>query len=298
MTAETPRCGMIALVGRPNVGKSSLLNQLVGEKVSIVTPKPQTTRHRIVAVRNEPHAQFAFVDTPGLHDGGRKAMNRLMNRTAQAALDGVDAVVVMVAAPKFSAEDEAVLARVGSGPRVVAVINQIDRLRSRDKLIPLMQQLASRGDYAAVVPISARTGENLDRLLDVLRDLLPEGPPLFDTDKAADHSERFVVAEMLREKLMLALEQELPYAVTVVVDQLADEGGLVRIAATIWVEREGQQSIVIGKGGAMLREVGRAARLELEERWGKKVFMQLWVKVRAGWSDDERVLRSLGFEVD
>lgn len=296
--ADGFRCGMVAIVGRPNVGKSTLLNLLVGEKVSIVTPKPQTTRHRIVAVRNEPHAQFAFVDTPGLHDGGRRAMNRLMNRTAQASLEGVDAVVAMVAAPRLSAEDEAVLDRVGNGPNVVVVINQIDRLRSRDKLIPLLERLGTRGDYAAVVPVSARSGENVDRLLEVLRGLLPESPPLFDTERASDQSERFVVAEALREKLMLMLEQELPYAVTVVVDQLADEGGLVRIAATIWVEREGQQSIVIGKGGTMLREVGRAARTELEARWGKKVFMQLWVKVKQGWSDDERILRSLGYHLD
>jgi GTP-binding protein Era len=292
------RCGLIAIVGRPNVGKSSLLNRLVDEKVSIVTPKPQTTRHRIVGVRTDADAQYAFVDTPGMHQGGGKAMNRLMNRTAHGALEGVDVVLLTVAAPRFTEEDAAVVARVGGGPNVLLAANQIDRVKPRAKLIPYLEDVARRAEFGAVLPVSAQSGENLDRLLAAVKERLPASGPLFDTERASDHGERFHVAELVREKLMLALEQELPYAVTVVVDQLADEGGLTRIAATVWVEREGQRAIVIGKGGTQLRDIGRAARVELEQRWGKKVFLQLWVKVKQGWSDDERILRSLGYQVD
>jgi GTP-binding protein Era len=290
------RSGLVAIVGRPNVGKSSLLNAFVGKKVSIVTPKPQTTRWRVLGIRNEAGAQFVFVDTPGLHRDTPRAVNRMMNKTATGALAGVDAVLFVVHAGRWTDDDDHALAALGPTDRVIAVVNQIDRLRGRDQMIPYLQELDARGPFAAVVPVSALTGENLDHLLDEVRNRLPEGPALYPIDQVSDRDERWHVAELVREQLMLRLEQEVPYSVAVTIDRFEQDGGLTRIAATIWVERSGQQPIVVGRGGALLKEVGRAARLELEARWGRKVFLQLWVKVREKWTDDQRELRALGLD--
>ena len=294
--AEVLRSGLVAIVGRPNVGKSSLLNAFVGKKVSIVTPKPQTTRWRVLGIRNEPTAQFVFVDTPGLHRDTPRAVNRMMNKAATGALAGVDAVLFVVHAGRWTEDDDHALAALGPTDGVIAVVNQIDRLRGRDALIPYLQKLQDRGPFASIVPVSALTGENLDHLLDEVRERLPEGPALYPLDRVSDRDERWHVAELIREQLMLRLEQEVPYSVAVTIDRLEQDGGLTRIAATIWVERSGQQPIVVGRGGALLKEVGRAARLELEARWQRKVFLQLWVKVRERWTDDQRELRALGLD--
>ena len=295
--AETlQHAGMVAIVGRPNVGKSSLINAFVGRKVSIVTPKPQTTRWRVLGIRNEPAAQIVFVDTPGLHRDTPRAVNRMMNKAATGAMAGVDVVMFVVHAGRWTEDDDHALAALGPTDKVVAVVNQIDRLRGRDQMIPYLQELEARGPFAAIVPVSAMTGENLGHLLDEIRSRLPAGPALYPDDQVSDRDDRWHVAELIREQLMLRLEQEVPYSVAVTIDRFEQDGGLTRIAATIWVERSGQQPIVVGRGGALLKEVGRATRLELEQRWGRKVFLQLWVKVRERWTDDQRELRALGLD--
>jgi GTP-binding protein Era len=296
MSEPLAHAGLVAIVGRPNVGKSSLINAFVGRKVSIVTPKPQTTRWRVLGIRNEPVAQFVFVDTPGLHRDTPRAVNRMMNKAATGALAGVDVVMFVVHAGRWTEDDDHALAAVGPTDKVVAVVNQIDRLRGRDQMIPFLQELEARGPFAAIVPVSAMTGENLDHLLDEVRARLPAGPALYPNDQVSDRDDRWHVAELIREQLMLRLEQEVPYSVAVTIDRFEQDGGLTRIAATIWVERSGQQPIVVGRGGALLKEVGRATRLELEQRWGRKVFLQLWVKVRERWTDDQRELRALGLD--
>ncbi|WP_440995564.1 GTPase Era [Arhodomonas sp. SL1] len=298
MSTPTPtlRSGFVALVGRPNVGKSTLLNALLGQKVSIVTRKPQTTRHRIIGVHHIEGAQLVYVDTPGLHAATRTAMNRYLNDAAIRALDDVDAVVVVVDATRWSDDDELVFARLPSvRAPVILVINKVDRLADKARLLPLIEQLSARHDFAAVVPVSARRGKNLDALEQELVACLPEGPPLFPEDQLTDRSERFMAAELIREQLMAGLGEELPYATTVEIEAFEQEGRLRRIAALIWVERPGQKKIVIGEDGRRLKHIGRAARLEMERLFDARVHLQLWVKVREGWSDDERALRSLGY---
>jgi GTP-binding protein Era len=291
------RAGLVALAGRPNVGKSTLLNALVGEKVSIVTPKPQTTRHRIIGLRSEDNVQIAFVDAPGIHEGGTRALNRQMNRTAVAALAGVDLCLLLVEAGRWTEDDELVLRRArSSGAPLALVVNKIDRIRTRAQLLPFLQDLSRRHDFVFVVPISASRRENLDALLSEVRSRLPETPFLYDPEQLTDRSQRFLVAELVRERLMLLLQQELPYSLSVEVEKYAEEKGILHISAVIWVEREGQKAIVIGAKGALLKKVGSQVRLGLEKRLGQKVFLQLWVKVKEGWADDERALRSLGYE--
>lgn len=294
--SELEHSGLIALAGRPNVGKSTLLNRLVGRKISIVTSKPQTTRHRIIGIRTRPGAQLVFIDTPGLHRAQRKAMNRYMNRAAASVLADVDLVLMVVEAGRWTEDDELVLERLADVRRVGLAVNKVDRMKPREKLLPWLDEMSRRRDFLFVVPLSARKGENLEALETELAAHLPEGPPLYPGDMVTDQNERFFVAEVVREKLMQRLHQEVPYSLTVTVDEFRDEDSLLRIAATIWVERDGQKAIVIGKGGAVLKAVGRAARLDLEERFGDRVHLQLWVKVRDDWSDDERLLRSLGYE--
>ncbi len=302
MEAEGFRAGLIALVGRPNVGKSTLLNALVGRKVSIVTHKPQTTRHRIMGVRHEAGHQFVFVDTPGIHLNAKRALNRTLNKSAQAVLDDVDLVVLVVEALRFTEEDDHVLRRLRGRDNVVLVINEVDQVKDKDALLPFIAGMSERMNFAAVVPLSALKTRNLEPLLDELRARLPESPPLFPEEQLSDRDERFMVAEIVREKLMERLHEELPYSLTVTMDQMTVEPpkgkgpGLVRIGATIWVEREGQKAIVIGEGGSMLRTIGRMAREELETRFGRKVFLELWVKQREGWADDPRQLRQLGID--
>lgn len=291
------RCGLVAVIGRPNVGKSTLINAVMGRKVSIVTAKPQTTRHRILAVYTGDEAQIVFVDTPGLHRKAGKAMNRLMNRTAAHALADADVVLFVSDATRWTGEDDDVLKRLQKiGTPVVAVINKIDRLQPREKLLEVIAHLAARREFAEIIPISALRQDNLEELMAMLPQYLPESPPLFPEDMHTDRSREFHAAEVIREKLTLMLHQELPYGLTVQVERYLEDDAGVSINAIIWVERESQKGIVVGKGGTGLKRVGRAARLELKEQLGRSVHLELWVKVKSNWADNEQDLANLGYE--
>lgn len=291
------RSGMVAMIGRPNVGKSSLINAMVGEKISIVTRKPQTTRHQIQGVLNRPGMQLVFVDTPGLHLRQNKALNRLLNQYAASAIHDVELVVMVVEAGKFTDEDAAVLKRIKerSGP-VGLVINKVDKLADKDALLPELQKLAAMHEFVFVIPTSARKGANLDALVKELASQMPEGPPLYPEEQIRGYDLNFSVAEVVREKLFTRLSEELPYALTVEPEKIEEEGRLLRISAVVWVERPGQKRIVIGDGGSVLKQVGTEARKELEAQTGRKVFLKLWVRVKENWSDDPKALRGLGFE--
>lgn len=290
-------CGYAALVGRPNVGKSTLLNRLLGRKISIVSRRPQTTRHRIVGVHTTADAQLIYVDTPGLHLGGKRAMNRYLNRAAASTLDDVDVVVFLVDGLQWRDEDDMVLERLKRvNVPVLLAVNKVDTLRDKNRLLPHLQELAAKHDFAEIIPISAARGSNLEVLEAQIRERLPLSPPFFPEDQLTDRSERFLVAELVREQLMRQLGQEVPYATTVEIEAFEEEGNLARIAAVIWVERPGQKAIIIGKQGERLKTVGFHARRGMEELLGRKVYLKLWVKVREGWTDDERALRSLGYD--
>ena len=290
------RCGFVALVGRPNVGKSTLLNALLGQKVTIVSRKPQTTRHQILGIHSIAGAQIIYVDTPGLHRQKDTAMNRLLNRTATSALADADVAVFLVDALRWTQEDDLVLERLAAFANpVVLALNKVDRLREKQALLPLIQRLSAKRDFAAVVPISAQRGTNLAALETELVQRLPTSVAHFPQEQITDRSERFIAAELVREQLIKTLGQELPYASTVEIEAFEQEGRLRRIAAVIWVERSGQKPIVIGHKGQRLKEVGRRAREEMQAVFEAAVYLQLWVKVREGWSDDERALSSLGY---
>jgi len=292
------RAGFVAVVGRPNVGKSTLINALVGTKVSIVTPRPQTTRHRILGIRNEPDAQMVFVDTPGMHSRARKAMNRLMNRAADAAIADAELLLFVSEANRWTAEDERALERIRAAARcpVIAVLNKIDKVHPREALLATIAERAAQFEYAEIVPVSARRGDNLARLVEVVRRYLPESPPLFPATAVSDRSESFRAAEIIREKLTLALHQEVPYGLTVEIERYERDENRLTIGALIWVERESQKGIVVGKGGELLKRAGRAARLELKALYGIPVHLDLWVKVRENWADSEEQLLKLGYE--
>ncbi len=290
------RCGYVALIGRPNVGKSTLLNRLLGQKLSITADKPQTTRHRIVGIKTVADAQLLYVDTPGLHTQAKKAMNRYLNRAASSTLHEVDVVAFVVEAQKWTDDDQAVLDRLSElSVPVFAVINKIDRLRDKAALLPFLQAMSQRFEFAEIVPVSAQSGSNVDQLEQALKLRLPEGEPIYDADQLTDRSSRFIAAELIREKLTRRLQRELPYALTVEIEQFKEQEGVLHIDGLIWVERDSQKSIVIGKGGAMLKEVGRQARTDMEKTFDAKVYLRLWVKAKEGWSDDERSLKSLGY---
>lgn len=294
---ESPamKSGMVALVGRPNVGKSTLVNALVGEKVSIVTPKPQTTRHRIIGVLTSDDVQIALVDTPGLHTGAKTALNRVMNETAMASLAGIDLVLFVVEAGQWRDEDAAALARLDKLQTPIGlVVNKTDRVRDKRELLPFIEQMNARRDFAFVVPVSAQRADNLEALVDECRARMPEGPYLFPADEYTDRNMRFLAAEAVREKLTLHLQQELPYSIAIEIERFDTSGEQIEIHACIWVARDNHKSIVIGRGGAMLKKIGRAARLDLVERLGQRVDLRLWVKVRAGWTDSEASVRDLG----
>ena len=291
------RCGFVAVVGRPNVGKSTLINALMGTKVSIVTAKPQTTRHRILAVHTTAETQIVFIDTPGIHRKAAKAMNRMMNRTATNALADADLVFFVIEAGRWTPEDGDVLNRLEkvSAP-VVAVLNKVDLVQPRERLLAAISEASERREFADIVPISATKGDNLKSLLDLVAPHLPESPFLFPADMRTDRSLEFRAAETIREKLTLSLHQEIPYGLTVQVEKLeAGEKGIT-IHAIIWVERDSQKGIVVGKGGAVLKRVGREARLELREQLQKPVHLELWVKVKDNWADSEQDLLRLGFD--
>ena len=291
------RCGLVAVIGRPNVGKSTLINAIMGRKISIVTAKPQTTRHRILAVHTADDAQIIFVDTPGIHRKAGKAMNRLMNRTAAHALADADLVLFVTDATHWTSEDDDVLRRLRQlRTPIVAVLNKIDRVRPKEKLLETIALMAARHDFAEIVPVSALREDNLDQLLEVLPPFLPESPPLFPEDMHTDRSREFQAAEVIREKLTLMLHQELPYGLTVQIERFVEDEDGIAINAVIWVERDSQKGIVVGKGGAALKRVGTAARLELKEQLGRPVHLELWVKVKSNWADSEADLASLGYE--
>jgi GTP-binding protein Era len=291
------RCGFAALVGRPNVGKSTLLNALVGQKLSIVTPRPQTTRHRIIGLLQLPQAQIAFVDTPGLHSQAKRALNKAMNRTATAALDEADLVVFVVEALHWNAEDDLVLSRIARSSRPVLVaVNKVDRARPRERLLPYLAELASRHAFLELVPVSALKEKNLNDLSQAIAAHLPVSAPLFPDGELTDRGIQFRIAEMIREKLTLELNQEVPYGIAVEVEKLAEEDGQLMVHAAIWVDREGQKPIVIGAKGERLKRVGTSARLALNGLLGKRLHITLWVKVRENWADNARALRELGLE--
>lgn len=291
------RCGFAAIVGRPNVGKSTLLNALVGTKVSIVTPKPQTTRHRILGILSRPQAQIVFVDTPGIHSQARRVMNQYMNRSALSSLDA-DVLLLVVEALQWTEDDDRVLERVRESNRpLIAIVNKVDRVREKQRLLPYLKELARRAEFKAVVPLSAgKRDKNLAKLPKLIEELLPEGPALFPTDKVTDRSERFLAAEIIREKLTWRLREELPYGLNVEIERFEEQGARVGIGAIVWVERPGQKAIVIGAGGERLKEIGRLARLEINELLKKSVHLELWVKVKENWSDSEQALKSFGYE--
>ncbi|HEB66381.1 MAG TPA: GTPase Era [Gammaproteobacteria bacterium] len=293
---EPFRCGLVALIGRPNVGKSTLLNHLLGQKLSITSRKPQTTRHQILGIKTTDRAQFVFVDTPGLHKPRKRALNRYLNRAASSVLPSVHAILFVVEALRWTEEDELVLEHVKrAGVPTILVVNKVDRLDDKAALLPYLAEVAQKHDFAAVVPVSALRHDNLDDLEAELLKLLPESAPMFPEDQITDRSVRFLAAEIIREKLMRSLGQELPYDLTVEVERFEEEGNLVRIGALIWVDRPNQKAIVIGKGGERLKQIGQQARKDIEAMLERKVFLELWVKVKSGWSDDERALQSLGY---
>jgi GTP-binding protein Era len=295
--AETQLCGYVALVGRPNVGKSTLLNHLVGRKLSITSRKPQTTRHNLLGVDTNGRAQAIYVDTPGIHDGSGRAMNRYMVRTATSALHDVDIVVVVLERLRLGDEDLHVidLVRAARG-RKMCVINKIDQMESPDQLLPHIARLDAMGVFEEIIPVSALRGTGLDRLKQAVHERLPEGPHLFPPDQVTDRSERFIAGEIVREKLMRRLGDELPHRITVVIENYVVKERIVDIDATIFVEREGQKAIIIGRGGALLKSVGQDARADIEALIERKVMLRLWVKVKAGWTNNEAGLRRLGFD--
>ncbi|MCK9531985.1 MAG: GTPase Era [Gammaproteobacteria bacterium] len=293
------RAGYVAIVGRPNVGKSTLMNHLIGQKISITSAKPQTTRHRVLGIDSGDGYQAVYVDTPGLHLGAKKAMNRYMNRAAAGSLEGVDLVLFVIEAGRWTAEDEMVLTRLAEVTvPVILVVNKVDKFPDKTTLLPLLAELAKKREFAEVVPVSALKDSNLPSLRKQVPRYLPQGEAIFEQDQLTDRSQRFLAAEIVREKLMRNLGEELPYALTVEIEQFKEEGGVYDIAAVIWVERDGQKKIVIGKGGAGLKLVGQQAREDMEKLFQYRVFLRLWVKVKEGWSDDERALRSLGYSDD
>jgi GTP-binding protein Era len=291
------RCGFAAIVGRPNVGKSTLLNALLGRKISIVSPKPQTTRHRILGILTRPEAQLIFVDTPGLHAGARRAMNRHMNRAALASLQDADVNVFVVEALRWNEEDQRVLDELVKQDRpIVLVLNKADKVFPKERLLPFIDELNRRARFAEVVPLSALKRSNIEQLPATIARYLPASPPHFPEDQLTDRSQQFQAAEIVREKLTLRLRQELPYGVTVIIEQFKEEEGRLLINAVIWVERSGQKAIVIGNAGEQLKEVGRAARIEMNELFKRPVHLELWVKVKENWSDNETALRQLGYD--
>ena len=294
--AAPHRAGLVALVGRPNVGKSTLLNALVGQKVSITSPKPQTTRHRIAGILTGPGYQAVFLDAPGLHTRQPRGLNRAMNRAALGSLADADLLLFIVDATRWTREDEAALERVTqAGTKSVLVVNKCDRIKPREKLLPLIDRLSTRHVFDAVVPLSALKEDNLERLVAVIPPLLPESEPFYPEDQVTDRSERFLAAELVREKLFRKLGEEIPYGLTVEIERFREEQGVLHIHALVWVDKSRHKAMVIGAKGQLLKAVGREARQDMETAFGHKVFLQIWVKVKEGWADDERALQSLGY---
>ncbi|WP_442769826.1 GTPase Era [Zoogloea ramigera] len=290
------RTGFVAIVGRPNVGKSTLLNRLIGQKISIVSRKAQTTRHRVTGVLTEGQAQFIFVDTPGFQTRHKNALNRAMNRTVTQVLSDVDLVLFVIESGRYGPADEQVVKLLPEGAKVILVVNKADLLEDKARMLPFLQKMSAVYPFAEIVPVSAEKGRNTDTLLKAAEPYLPEGDPIFDADDITDRSERFLAAEFLREKLFRQLGEELPYGMTVEIEKFEAEPGLRRIHAAIIVDRDAHKAMVIGKGGERLKRIATEARLEMEKLFESKVFLETWVKVKSGWADDERALKSLGYE--
>jgi GTPase len=297
LPASDYRCGFAALVGRPNVGKSTLLNALLKQKISIVSPKPQTTRHRILGILTNEQAQIIFVDTPGLHAGGSRAMNRHMNKAALTSLSDADVNLFVIEALRWMDEDQRVLDElVQRGQPIIAIVNKVDKVFPKERLLPYIEELARKAKFLEIVPVSGLKSKGIDDLPTVLARHMPLSPPHFPPDQVTDRSQQFQASEIVREKLTWRLHQELPYGLTVGIERFAEEDGRLMINAVIWVERTGQKAIVIGQGGEQLKEVGRSARMEMNELFKRPVHLELWVKVKENWSDNENALRQLGYE--
>lgn len=291
------KSGFVAIIGRPNVGKSTLLNALIGQKVSITSPKPQTTRWQTLGIKTLDHTQIIYIDTPGMHKEEKRAMNRYMNRIASAVILDADVIVFMIDATSWRGEDEMVLKKLHEAEKpVILVINKIDLVGDKAELLPIIQKLKDKYHFAHIIPISAINEENTQHLEQEIAKLLPEGPQLYPDDQVTDKNIRFQVAEIIREKLIYATDEELPYATSVEIEEFAQEENLTKIGAVIWVERQGQKIIIIGKKGAGLKRVGIQARRDIEKLVGTKVFLRLWVKIKENWTDDDKALRSLGYD--
>jgi len=288
------KTGYVALIGKPNTGKSTLMNALIGEKISITAPRPQTTRHQILGIKTTEDYQCIFVDTPGIHDNNRKAIHRYMNRAATSMMGDSDLICVLLEVKNFNADDVKILQRTEPFDNVTIVLNKIDQV-SKQACLPVMQKIADCAPGREIVPVSALRNQNLDRLESLIVGRLPIGVPVFPDDQLTDKSMRFIVAEIIREKLFRALTQELPYSITVNVDHYLEEEDLIRISATIWVERKSQKGIVIGKKGSLLKKTGSLAREDIQQLVDNKVYLQLWVKVREDWADDEQSLAAFGY---
>jgi GTP-binding protein Era len=294
--APEHRAGHIALAGRPNVGKSTLMNRLVGQKLSITSPRPQTTRHRILGILTQPDAQLVFIDTPGLQRRHSGRLNRAMNRAAAEALESVDAILLVVEALQLNGEDRAVIARLPAATPTVVAINKIDTVSAKARLLPAIERLAALHSFAGIIPVSAQTGGQVADLIAALKSVLPCGPSLYDESELTDRSERFLAAELVREKLFRLLQDEVPYDTAVEIEQFETAGRLRRIHAAIVVSRPGQKAIVIGKGGEQLKAIATQARHDMEELFGSKVYLEVWVRVKRGWAEDPAWLRRLGYE--
>jgi len=290
------KCGFVAIVGRPNVGKSTLLNKILGQKLSITSRKPQTTRHQILGIKTEKNVQIVYVDTPGMHKKEVKAINRYMNKAASSALKGVDLAIFLVDRYRWTDEDEWVLEKVKRAKcPVILVVNKVDKITEKGTLLPCLDTLSKKMNFQEIIPLSALQGKNVDRLEDCVNAHIPEGIHYYEEDQITDRNQRFLAAELVREKIMRQLGDELPYSMTVEIEEFSHEGKILHISALILVEREGQKKIVVGEKGAQLKTIGRDARLDMEKMFENKVMLKLWVKVKGGWADDERALRSLGY---
>lgn len=296
MTIKT-HAGYVAIMGRPNVGKSTLLNRLIGQKISITSRKPQTTRHRILGIKTLENTQILYIDMPGLHQQEGRALNRYMNKTAIRAIHDVDVVLLMIDGLRWDEEDEWILRKFRDMKTpILLVVNKVDRIKDKERLLPFLEQSSQKFHFAEMIPISAQSGANVEQLEQSIIRYLPESPFYFPENQITDRSERFLTAEIIREKMLHNLGAEVPYAATVVIEEYKLEKGILRISAVIYVERDGQKSIVIGEKGERLKQIGTQARLELEQLLDHKIFLQLWVKVKKNWADDEQNLRQLGYE--
>lgn len=286
--SEQIRCGTIAIIGRPNVGKSTLLNKILGEKLTITSSKPQTTRHQILGIKTETHTQTIYIDTPGIHPHAQRRLSRAMVRSAINALIDVDIIGFVIEALRWTAEDEAILERLRQQEHpVLLIVNKIDKVKDKSRLLPFLQSCSEKMAFLAIVPVSAQKEKNIDELEKVIANALPEAEFVYPADQLTDRSSRFLAAEYIREKLMRSLYEELPYWLTVNIEQFNEQKKIIKISAIIWTERSSQKAIIIGKNGELLKKIGTEARKDMESCFGKKVYLELWVKVKAGWSEEE-----------